>query len=166
MKKRIVFSTALFTVCAILFSLFMLHPVRETVLDIKSPGGHLFASIVLPNNQFDLVFIHSIHLTPVVERFTIEKADNGDAMMHLYELQYQSSGVGMPADAENGYRLENGVFILAMNRQFRKIPVMVSIVEGHGVVVEGQTYPFLSWTEIETPLILTGRIVKRIQFKR
>lgn len=116
--------------------------------------------------MFEHVFIHSIHLTPVEERFKVERKANDGVVLRLYELRYQSSGVGMPSDAEDGYRLENGVFILSMHREFKEIPVMVSIVDGHGVKVGGVLYPFLAWAVKEDVLVLSGRITQQIQLKR
>ncbi len=145
---------------------YCLTPVTETFLDIKSPRGRVLASIIVPDGSFDHVFIHSIHLTPVAERFRIESSGDNGVALHLFELRYQSSGVGMPSDAEEGYRLENGVFILTINRVFRKIPVMVSIVDGHGIRVGGVLYPFRLWAEREEQIVLSGRIVRRYQFKR
>ena len=76
---------------------------------------------------------------------------------HLYELRYQSCGVGMPTEAEDGFRLENGEFVLSMQRRFEKIPVMVSILPGHGLMVEGVFYPFDAWAPPEDTLVLLAK---------
>ncbi len=75
----------------------------------------------------------------------------------LYELRYQSCGVGMPTETEEGFRLENGEFILSMQRRFETIPVMVSILSGHGLMVGGKFYPFDAWAPPEDTLVLLAR---------
>jgi hypothetical protein len=112
------------------------------------------------------VFTHSFHLTPVAERFRIEADDAGAVRLRLYELRYQSSGVGMPEGEELGYRLENGVFILKMDRSFATIPLRVSTVKGHGVTIGGRFHPFTEWAAPEGALVLSGRIRKELAFRR
>jgi hypothetical protein len=86
--------------------------------------------------------------------------------LRLYELHYQSTGVGMPEGAEGGYRLEKGVFVLAMDRCFEKIPLRVSIVPGHGIVAEGLYHPFRDWARPEDPLVLSAERVLAIKPRR
>jgi hypothetical protein len=132
----------------------------EAFLVVSSAEGRKLAEIALPDGRFDHVFTHSFHLTPVRERFRVEDDGRGGAVLRLYELRYQSAGVGMPEDAELGYRLEDGVFVLAMDRSFERIPLRVSIVEGHGVEVGGALRPFTEWAAPKRGLILSGRMRK------
>jgi hypothetical protein len=125
----------------------------ETYVGIESAGGETLAEIRLPDGCFDHHFVHSFHLTPVDERFKVEN----DGSLRLYELRYASTGVGMPTEAEGGYRLEGGRFVLSMDRRFEKIPIMVSIVPGHGLVVGGRLLPFTDWAEPEDLVIVKGR---------
>lgn len=133
-------------------------PVRPealtTELLISDERGVLLGVLPLDDGRFDYVFVHSIHLTLVEEKFRVDGA--GD--LHLFELRYESSGVGMPADAEGGYRLEDGRFILSMDRTFDRIPLFVSIVAGHGVSAGGRFHPFTEWAEPEDILVLTARV--------
>lgn len=114
------------------------------------------AEIPLPSGKFDHVFVHSYHLTPVVERFEIKESTEGKPILHLYELDYESCGVGMPSETELGFSLVDGVFILRMSRDFGTIPLLVSIVEGHGLRVDGTFYPFTEWAPPESLLILSA----------
>ncbi|MCE5255249.1 MAG: DUF1850 domain-containing protein [Spirochaetaceae bacterium] len=126
-------------------------------LTICDRTGKFLACIPLENGRFDLVFIHSYHLTPVVERYIVEDDQDGKPILHLFELEYESCGVGMPSDAENGYRLVDGKFELSMDRKFASIPLMISIVEGHGVRIGGKFIPFTMWLPPESMLILAAR---------
>ena len=131
----------------------------EPELLLKDGAGRILACIPLPDARFDHVFIHSFHLTPVEERFIVESSGFLGARLRLYELRYESLGVGMPDDAELGFRLENGKFILAMDRRFDRIPIMVSIVAGHGIVAGGTFHPFTEWVPPEGRIALEGRLV-------
>jgi hypothetical protein len=144
----------------------LFHPVPEAQLVITAKDGRRLAALPLIEGRFDHVFIHSIHLTPVEERFVVEADAKGGTDLRLFELRYQSLGVGMPSDAEGGFRLENGRFILTMNRVFKKIPVMVSVVPGHGVTVGQVFHPFTEWVESEDLIFLTGRMVLKIKSRR
>ncbi len=99
------------------------------------------------------------------ERFAVEPDGRGGALLRLYELRYSSPGVGMPEDAELGYRLESGEFVLAMERSFGSIPLRVSVVEGHGVRIGGTLFPFDRWAAPGEGLILSAKIGK-VQKKR
>jgi len=126
---------------------------REPLLVITDFKGKQLATLVLPDGRFSHVFVHSFHLTPVEERMELDP----EGGFHLYELRYQSCGVGMPTEIEEGFRLENGEFILSMQRRFEKIPVMVSILPGHGLMVGGKFYPFDAWAPPEDTLVISAR---------
>jgi hypothetical protein len=148
-----------------------LEPVQQPFLVVSDGGGKRLAEIRLPQGRFDHVFVHSFHLTPVVERFRVgrrvdEAGAEGKAVLRLYELRYQSSGVGMPSDAELGYRLEDGFFVLAMDRAFDAIPLRVSVVDGHGLRIEGSFTPFTKWAPKEGALILSGELKRGIRIRR
>ena len=143
---------------AVAGALAFFEPVREPELVLRDSRGHTLGKIRLPDGHFSHVFVHSFHLTPVEERFMIEPKGLSGARMRLYELRYQSPGVGMPADAEGGYRLENGFFVLSMDRVFDTIPVLVSIVPGHGIVAGGSLRPFRDWAAPEEALRLSARM--------
>jgi hypothetical protein len=119
----------------------------------------MIAEIPLTGGRFDHVFLHSIHLTPVVERFRVIAGPEGEPVLHLYELDYESCGVGMPSEVDEGFHLVDGKFILDMSRDFLSIPLMVSTVEGHGVSVDNRFYPFTDWVPRETFLFLTAKAV-------
>ena len=131
------------------------------MLSVRDPRGRELAAVDLPDGRFSHVFIHSFHLTPVEER--IELVPGG---FRLYELRYESCGVGMPADAEGGYRLEDGVFVLDMDRRFKKIPIMVSVLPGHGIIAGDAYLPFRNWARPEDTLVLQPRTKTTLRFRR
>ena len=131
--------------------------VVSYVLTITDRESRVIAEIPLGNGRFDHVFVHSIHLTPVVERFRVIVNSEGAPILHLFELDYESCGMGMPSDVEDGFHLVDGKFILDMSRDFAVIPLMVSTVEGHGVVADGHFYAFTDWVPQETLLFLAAK---------
>lgn len=139
--------------------------VREPELLLAVGDQAPVAVVTLRDGRFEHVFTHSVHQTPVRELFQVE-AEGGAALLHLYELRYQSQGVGMPADAEGGYRLEGGTFVLAMDRSFLELPIMVSPVAGHGLVAGGDFLPFTHYQQSGQRLVLSARMTRHIRLRR
>lgn len=139
---------------------------REPRLVIRDSRGGLLAEFRLPDGRFSQVFLHSFHLTPVEERFEVEPVGRFGARIRLKELRYQSPGVGMPSDAEGGYRLENGFFVLSMDRVFDSIPILISILPGHGIVAEGAYLPFRNWAGPEDGIRLSARMAIVLRLRR
>ena len=132
--------------------------VTSYTLTISDRESRILAEIPLRDGGFDHVFTHSIHLTPVIERFRVVPGPDGALLLHLFELDYESCGIGMPSDTENGFRLVDGKFILDMSRDFSVIPVMVSIVAGHGIAANGHFFPFTDWVPEGTQLFLAAKV--------
>lgn len=139
--------------------------VREPELLLTGEENASLGTIPLPDARFEHVFTHSVHKTPVRERFAVEERGNA-AVLHLYELRYQSQGVGMPADAEGGYRLEEGTFILTMDRSFQELPIMVSPISGHGLVAGGVFIAFTRYQQPGQRIILSARMTPHIRLRR
>ncbi len=142
-----------------------LEIVAEPVLILSDRIGKTVASFRLRDGFFEHVFVHSVNKTPVHERFVVEGSGT-DCAMKLYELRYQSIGSGMPSDAENGFRLEDDEFILSMDRSFKKIPVSVSPLEGHGIVIGKAFTPFTKWFRTGSLVVLTARMTHIIRIRR
>ena len=168
MKKRTAIAATglIAAVIAVTIAVLLVALRLEPELVLRDAGGRLLATIALPHGRFEHVFIHSFHLTPVEERFVLEREGLFGARLRLYELRYQDLGTGMPEDAELGYSLDNGVFILSMDRHFKTIPIMVSILDGHGIVVDGAFRPFTDWVPKEGRIILDGRYALVCRFRR
>ena len=77
-----------------------------------------------PGNQFSLSFIHSVSMTPVIDVYRLDTT----GLVQTAEI-FQSHGAGLPSFAgdigEQGWRHEEGKFILDMARQFDRIRVRV-----------------------------------------
>lgn len=106
---------------------------RESVIDVCS-------------NEFTLFFIHSVQKTPVYEFFKIQK----DNTLSLVKTEYSSYGIGLPYTDEGGnFEIKGNKFILELERNFDKIPIRVSPIPKHAIIVNNKTYPLLKFTEPE-----------------
>jgi hypothetical protein len=75
-------------------------------------------SISSGKEAFSLRFIHSVERTPVLEKFQVDSQNN----LLLFATEYESYGVGLPFLASEGhFTIQNGHFILEMNRVFPSI---------------------------------------------
>lgn len=101
----------------------------ESILLIEKQGKTIFEKH-LEDPFFSLVFIHSVEQTKVEERFRVEP----DGKLCLYECRYSSYGAGLPSDGGGGFALENGEFVLKLDRKFERITLRVSHIDGHGIV--------------------------------
>lgn len=113
----------------------------------------------MPDGRFAHHYTHSIHLSPVDEFFVVK-----DGMLKLYELRYDTMSVGMPSDAELGFRLEGGRFVLTMDRKFERIPIRVASLPGHGIIAAGVLYPFSTWSRAEGQIVLSGTSIPVLRF--
>ncbi|WP_345967180.1 DUF1850 domain-containing protein [Pseudothermotoga sp.] len=116
-----------FSLCFCAFLSTIIEP--EFVFLIEKQGEVIFEKR-LEEPFFSLVFIHSVERTKVEERFRIEP--NGE--MLLYECRYSSYGAGLPSDIGGGFALEDGEFVLKLDRRFERITLRVSHIDGHGIV--------------------------------
>ncbi|MFQ3548110.1 MAG: DUF1850 domain-containing protein, partial [Termitinemataceae bacterium] len=130
---------------------------------IPKPDQHICSCLVIKRNnsvcamlplpksgEFRLTYTHSIHKRPVEEYY---RAENGK--LHLYLLRYDTTSTGMPFDAEEGFEIQNGMFVLHMDRWFSEIVLWISPIPGHGVIIEGRSFLFTDWAPPEEALSLS-----------
>lgn len=141
MKKSLKFFAILVT-AALLFFFVNYRLVNTKVLIIEAEGKNIKKIIAVPEKKFTISFIHSVQKTPVYEVFEICE----DNRLILTETTYSSLGVGLPFTEEEGkFTNEQGKFKLTgMNREFTSIPILVSPIPKHTIIVGENTYPLLS----------------------
>lgn len=124
-------------------------------LIIKDNSGAIVARLPLYDSSFVHHYIHSVHKTPVDEYFEVQRNT-----LELVKVKYDTYGVGMPSDGGEGFSIENGRFVVVIHRVFSSIPIRVSIVPDHGVIIEGTLFPFTQWVPTESAIALsTGRML-------
>ncbi len=110
------------------------------VLIIKDIDHDLEQTFFLPDNTFTLGYIHSVQLTPVEEFFRAEQ----DNTLMLYKTIYESFGVGLPFTQEVGqFDMEDGKFVLKMERPFNSIKLRVSPIPEHWVSIGETRYELI-----------------------
>ncbi len=152
-RSGIVILIAVIAIVAIL--VFASHIRLVPVLIIKSDRGATIARLPLYDGQFIHHFIHSVHKTPVDEYFEVHGTN-----LELTKVKYDTYGVGMPSDGGEAFTIENGRFVVTMHRTFSHIPIRVSIVPDHGIIVGGTLFPFTRWVPQESAITLSaGRML-------
>lgn len=95
---------------------------------------------------FEIKYIHSIHLSPVVESYHVE----GTTIVQD-QLTYEEYGVGMPSGAESGeqFAVVDGAYVIrSMNRVFEEIDMRVArVTASQEILTQGKTMAFTTFTE-------------------
>ncbi|MBK0326110.1 DUF1850 domain-containing protein [Rhodobacteraceae bacterium F11138] len=90
-----------------------------------------------PGGRFSLSFIHSVSLTPVVDHYEIKATG-----IHQTAEVFEAHGAGLPSFAgdvgETGWRLEDGKFVLEMDRQFQRIQLRIQREYLNSLQIAGQ----------------------------
>ena len=115
----------------------------EQVLQIEDAESQEVVSLPLASGGFTLKFQHSVHLTPVYEVYQVDSHNN----MVLTETRFFSLGVGMPFTSEEGvFSNKEGEFcITGLNRKITNIPLRVSPIPDHTVIIDGKPYSLVSF---------------------
>ncbi len=129
-------------VCLCFFSRY--YSIRyEQVLQIEDADSREVTQLPLGSGGFTLKFQHSVHLTPVYEVYQIDSDNN----MVLTETRFFSLGVGMPFTSEEGVfsNKEGEFFITGLSRKFQRIPLRVSPIPDHTVIIDEKPYSLVSF---------------------
>lgn len=94
-RRRILLVTF---ISLLLISVFAVVPTGNYLLFISNEDGELAGYIKLENSAFQVKYVHSIHLTEVIE--SLEVLPDGSMMMT--EVEYSDFAVGMPSNADDG----------------------------------------------------------------
>lgn len=111
-------------------------------LRVYDGTGRLLATVAAPDG-FVLSYIHSIHLSPVDEDFSIED----DGTLRLERMLFDQLSTGMPSDDGDGFSVVGGRFAVYPKRRLERIAVSVSPVPGHRLRAGGKTRDLRGWAE-------------------
>ena len=106
------------------------------------PDGRIvFQSPVDQSSRFSLIYIHSIHRTPVEEFFII----NGERQIVLDAMVFESYGVGMPTSLEGNetFRMADGKMrIENINQTLPAFDLRIGqVIADHKLILRGQEIP-------------------------
>jgi hypothetical protein len=123
----------------------------------ESSSGFIYLPLE-KQDTFQIKYTHSIHLSSVIESYSITR----NLKMKQYELMYEDFAVGMPQDALKGevfVQKDGKYFIKNMKRIFPYFDLRTGKVRAnHTVVFKKKPYPLAK-------VIAPGTLV-RIQIKR
>lgn len=118
MKKVLSNNISLFAVGVALFA--TSFSLFGAALNISQTRTEKFLECVeLVDNRFELTFIHSVSLTPVLDEYIVKKKEEKLSILQLTE-HFIAHGQGLPSlvNEPDAYAFEskNGEFILKLNR--------------------------------------------------
>lgn len=91
---------------------FFFLPVKNALLftETRAENGETFYVLMSEDRNFDIRYVHSIHLTDVFESYEVTK----DNQIRLLSMSYENLSIGLPGEAGEGETLElkDGVYTL------------------------------------------------------
>lgn len=131
------FFKSILVLLAILMLLIIFLPLfTYFVIADGQSGTILYKTPIEAEDQFAIKFIHSTHLTPVEEIYRVDK----DLNIQLFELHFDSYGVGMESSLNEGELLElrdGKIIIKNMNRIFPYIDLRVGqVIANHTITID------------------------------
>ncbi len=129
------------TICVIAFVVLFNNVFSyEKVLVIEDVDNKCRHEFLIPDREFVLGYIHSVELTPAEEFFHLED----DNTLMLEKTVYKSFGVGLPFSQEKwDFVIEDGKFILDINRSFDSVKIRVSPIPKHWLEINGKKYELI-----------------------
>jgi len=109
--------------------------VAHLYLEVVSyPNGEIFLQTRVERGfHFSTLIRHSVHLTPVYERYRIE--DEGQIVLESTRLQ--DLGWGVPSTYDNPSRIENGFLVIEeINKILPSLPFRVSYINNPRLLLE------------------------------
>ncbi|WP_187118682.1 DUF1850 domain-containing protein [Risungbinella massiliensis] len=108
---------------------------------LSKEGQILYSTPLQQKEPFYIQYIHSIHLTPVLEKYYVDEEMN----IVVDAVTYDTYGVGMPAELEEGqtFTEENGKFTLSnINRHIPFFDQRIGqVIANHKLIIRKQEIP-------------------------
>ena len=127
----------IFIIMILILTVFKIFLKPQYLLIIEDKTNKKNYEFILKNKKFSLGYTHSVMKTEAEEIFI---TDNNDKIK-LIRTEYKSYGVGLPFLPEEGkMKVENGKFILDMEREFKNISMVISPIGKHYLKIDGKKY--------------------------
>lgn len=128
---------ALFLILSILYIL----PVHILEVRVDGTGQLVYYQKAKPGETFDILWIHSVTLQPVVETYQLE----APGRIPLIQMIFDDNGPNLPARPEfnQKWTIENGKFIVSnYDRIFERVPVTIgAVTANHTLLYNGKEVP-------------------------
>lgn len=127
----------IFIIMILILTVFKIFLKPQYLLVIEDKTNKKNYEFILKNKKFSLGYTHSVMKTEAEEIFI---TDNNEKIK-LIRTEYKSYGVGLPFLPEEGkMKVENGKFILEMEREFKNISMVISPIGKHYLKIDGKKY--------------------------
>ncbi|MDF0728474.1 DUF1850 domain-containing protein [Cytobacillus sp. S13-E01] len=127
-----------------------------------------YIPVDMRGKTFQIKFTHTIHLSDVVETYSIDSENT----IHQTEFMYEDFNVGMPSNATGDEKFveEDGkYYIKNMNRTFPFIDIKIAqTIPKHLVIYNGKEYSLLTniepgtWTRVQSKKISLWQLMKGV----
>lgn len=101
----------------VLIIIFFFLPMKKTLsfTETNTKNGEVFYIPITKDEKFEIRYVHSIHLTDVVESYEMTE----DLKIRLLAMSYENLSIGLPGEAGEGETLElkDGVYTLTYKDQ-------------------------------------------------
>ncbi|MEW6621589.1 MAG: DUF1850 domain-containing protein [Bacillota bacterium] len=110
------------------------------VLEVRVDGTEklVYQQQAKLGDTFDVYWIHSVTLQPVIETYEIQGFDR----ISLKKMVFDDNGPNLPAYPEAGqeWKIENGKFIISgYDRIFTRVPVTIgAVISNHILIYKGK----------------------------
>lgn len=127
----------IFIIMILILTVFKIFLKPQYLLVIEDKTNKKNYEFILKNKKFSLGYTHSVMKTEAEEIFI---TDNNEKIK-LIRTEYKSYGVGLPFLPEEGkMKIENGKFILEMEREFKNILMVISPIGKHYLKIDEKKY--------------------------
>lgn len=146
-RKRSKFFVLLLLII-ILPIIFMFVPYQLALVFTQPEKGTIIGYIpISAEDTFKIKYVHSIHLSDVIESYKITEQN----VIQQYELEYEDFAVGMPSEAAAGeiFEVKDGKYrIRNMDRKFESFILRLGQVRAnHTLLYKKHSYPLSSVIE-------------------
>jgi hypothetical protein len=122
------------------FLWYLVYPSHQ-ILALENPdNGELLSYLpVTDGDHFQIKYTHSIHLSDVHEEYRVQ-----GERLYPYQLIYEDTGVGMPANAEAGqtFTMDDGKYIISnLQGSTDKLYLTIGAVKAnHQIIFNNTSY--------------------------
>ncbi|WP_036717414.1 DUF1850 domain-containing protein [Paenibacillus harenae] len=147
MSSKVVTAARMAAFCILIVAWALCIPFYPVVAFEYENTGRVMAYFPAEEHTgFEIKYIHSIHLTPVNESYSVK----GGAIVQE-QLTFEQFGVGMPSNAAGNERfaIKDGKYVISgMQRDFQQVDMRVArVTESQQIVAGGREIAFTSFAK-------------------